>query len=236
MLTHPEAKKMTIHFKFNSQAQVLGKFPAEYSDSVIKNEPMFFNSDLDFAWKNGGEITRNFIDHLPQSWKNSDVVFDSRVHMLMKNWYPCIPGFHHDDVPRRKDQYGQPNYINPEYLSQHLMGLVNGHICPTRFALTVPGHEDDNVFELPDPEKTVYEEWHRAVEEKIQQGHLKSYDSPSGVYLQFDWQTWHEGQQARQSGWRWFGRLSRNTERTQHITNEIRRQVQVYLENPIQGW
>lgn len=227
---------MFTEFIFNSQIENRGSFCDSYPDSVIKNETMFFNSDLEFAWKHGGEITRNFIDGLPSDWTTCPVVLDSRVHMLMEGWYPCIPGFHHDDVRRRNDQYGQPDYNNPGYLSEHLMGLVNGDICPTRFAITAPGRLKQNLFELPSPEKTVYEEWHREVVRKISLGDLIVQEAPSGVYLQFDWQTWHEGQAARKSGWRWFVRLSRKTDRTKNISNEIRRQVQVYLENPIQGW
>ena len=37
------------------------------------------------------------------------------------------------------------------------------------------------------------------------------------------------------AGWRWFGRLSRNTDRVRKITNEVRQQAQVYLEFPMEG-
>ena len=46
----------------------------------------------------------------------------------------------------------------------------------------------------------------------------------------------HTGQRANKSGWRWFIRLSRNTDRQKHMTNELRRQVQVYLEPATEGW
>jgi hypothetical protein len=85
---------------FDSQIHELGHFANDCSNDDIKNEPMFFNCDLDFAWDNGGNITRSFISNLPYDWQDEGIVFDSRVHMLMPGWYPAIPGFHHDDVPR----------------------------------------------------------------------------------------------------------------------------------------
>ena len=44
---------------FNSQIQILNEFKAgSYTDEQIKNEPMFFNCDLDFAYEKGGVITK----------------------------------------------------------------------------------------------------------------------------------------------------------------------------------
>lgn len=92
---------------FDSQIHELGHFANDCSNDDIKNEPMFFNCDLDFAWDNGGNITRSFISNLPYDWQDEGIVFDSRVHMLMPGWYPAIPGFHHDDVPRPDIPVGQ---------------------------------------------------------------------------------------------------------------------------------
>ena len=52
----------------------------------------------------------------------------------------------------------------------------------------------------------------------------------------FDWQTFHAGVKAVAGGWRWFGRVSRNTDRTKNITNEIRVNAQVYLDFLTEGW
>jgi hypothetical protein len=233
MTTNPPVSLYT----FDSRITMRGSFPSEFEQAVIKNEPMFFNCDLEFAHQNGGPITKAFIDALPSDWKDQPVVLDSRVHMLMKGWFPCIPGFHHDDVPRRNDASGQPDYDAPAYRSEHLMGLVNGDIAPTRFALVPEGtHGELGLFLKPPADRVTYAVWHDEVEKQLAEGKLVPFEAPSGQLLQFDWQSWHEGQRARASGWRWFVRLSRNTSRTENITNEFRRRVQVYLENPMQGW
>lgn len=215
-------------YNFISSFQERGNFISDFSQETIKNEPMFFNCNLDFAYSNGGMITKSFIDGLPLDWKNGNPVLDSRVHMLMEGWYPCIPGYHHDDVPRSTIN-GQPNYDNPEYQSQHLMGLVNGDICPTLFAigtLSLPKVENDIVYKV----------WHPMVEQQIIDGDVIVKQAKSGTYIEFDCYSMHSGQKAVANGWRWFVRLSRNTYRQNNMTNEIRRQVQVYLEYPMQGW
>jgi hypothetical protein len=222
---------------FQSEIQHRGTFPCEYPDSVVKNETMFFNCDLDYAYKHGHDITRHFLDGLPEDWKLDDVVLDSRVHMLMPGWYPCIPGWHHDDVPRSTPT-GQPNYENPEYHAEHLIGLVNGSLAPTEFAL--------GRFEMSEPDinSTIYQVWHKEVQRQLHVAMCLDFNNPvvtqkfaeSGEYIQFDAHAFHTGTKAVGNGWRWFIRLSRNTDRVKYITNEIRHQVQVYMDDPTQGW
>lgn len=205
-----------------------GPVMGQFTQDQIKNEEMFFNSDLNFAYEKGGIITKNFIDLLPEEIKKKNPVLDSRVHMLMKGWFPCIPGFHHDDVPRSTTN-GQPNYINPEYHSQHALALVNGDVCPTEFAV------GEIELDLP-KEGVIYEHWHRQVQEAINQGALSSVKVQSNRIVYFDAHAFHQGTRAVSSGWRWFVRISWDTDRQKTITNEIRRNCQVYLEYPMVGW
>jgi hypothetical protein len=219
---------MKNHKLFKSNVIRIKPFATNISNDQIKNEPMFFNCDLKFAYKNGGDITKSFIENLPTDWIFDDVVFDSRVHMLMKDWYPCIPGWHHDDVPRTNN--GQPDYENQSYFSEHILGVVNSDICPTKFALGdvyMPPVEDGEI---------VYEKWHNVVESEIKEGVLRAVDVYDRTLIYFDCNTFHTGQKAISNGWRWFGRLSRKTDRVKNITNEIRVNSQVYLEFPTKGW
>lgn len=222
--------------QFNSQNKMVGEFAKNISNDLIKKEPMFFNSDLEYAYKNGGEITKSFIDNLPIDWKEN-VVFDSRIHMLMPNWYPSIPGWHHDDVPRPKIPVGQhfisagqPDYENTRYFSEHILGLVNADVCPTEFA--------NGICEMPTVEdnETVYKKWHLEVDKLIKDGSLILEKAKDRTLYYFDWQCFHTGVKAVNNGWRWFGRVSRNTDRVNTITNEIRMNAQVYLEFPMEGW
>ncbi len=223
---------------FNSKYSLGDKFFSVDKDArgidlleqTIKNEPMFFNSNLEFAMERGGAITKSFLSALPEGWKKSELVFDSRVHMLMHGWYPAIPGWHHDDVPRNTES-GQPNYDSTEYTKvEHCMGLVNAEVCPTQFAVGKCG-----VFGVESGE-IVYKHWHEEVEKLIKQGTLKREEAPDRRLIFFNAETFHTGVGAKKAGWRWFGRVSRGSSRVKNITNEIRQQVQVYLEFPMEGW
>ena len=224
------------HKYFLSEMEELNPFATNISNDEIKKEPMFFNCDLKFAYEKGGEITKSFIDNLPSDWK-TDVVFDSRVHMLMPKWYPAIPGWHHDDVPRPiipTGQHfitaGQPDYDNPRYRSEHILGLVNADICPTIFALgecIMPSIPDDGL---------IYREWHKEVERLVSENILKRVETPDRKLIYFNCDAFHSGIGAKQHGWRWFGRITRNSDRVNNITNEIRVNCQVYLEFPMEGW
>lgn len=212
--------------EISSRAKVFDDFysPTE-SDDVVKNEPMFFGCDLQFAFDHGGSITRKFIEKIDVS--SLTAVFDSRVHMLMPGWYPCIPGFHHDDVERSRVD-GQPNYNTASYRCNHIMGLVNGDICPTEFAVGDAEFSDVPIGEV------IYRKWHAEVESAIDTKKLSAFHAPSGKLIWFDDRTWHRGTQAIRTGWRWFGRVTFGSKR-KHV-NEIRKQVQVYLPTPNDGW
>ena len=222
-------------YSFDSKCAFGATLP-EFTQEQVKNEPMFFNCDPDFAYWNGGPITRAFIEAL-QLEGDLPKVIDSRVHMLMPGWIPAIPGWHHDDVPRSRvegghvkmSQHGQPNYDAPAYHSRHALALVNGDVAPTEFAL--------GTHELPfieDGRGPVYKHWHDMVEEQIEAGVMTRFEVPSNRIVTFDWQTMHRAVPAKSNGWRWFGRASYQTGR--EPTNEIRRQVQVYLPVPTEGW
>jgi hypothetical protein len=70
----------------------------------------------------------------------------------------------------------------------------------------------------------------------IDEGKLQRISAPDRQLIYFDCDAFHTGVKANAAGWRWFGRASIETERTGKVTNEIRRQAQVYLEFPMEGW
>lgn len=205
----------------------LGKKLPSFTDSTLKNEPMFFNCSWNYAHAHGGIPTKMFLESLPKELQNENTIIDSRVHMLMPNWFPCIPGFHHDDVDRNTEN-GQPNYKNPSYRPKHALILFSGDVCPTEFAI------GEAEFSNPEQHDIVYKHWHKEVIEKISKGELTSVFAPNNNIVYFDDRTWHQGTKALKNGWRLFIRASWETNRKP--TNEIRRQVQVYLENPMEGW
>jgi hypothetical protein len=196
-------------------------------DGDVKNEPMLFSCNADAAWSLGGSLTRAFLDAMSADWLGApDLIIDSRVHMLMPGWFPAIPGYHHDDVPRSGPD-GQPNYVDPEYRSEHLMCLANADVCPTEFAV--------GTVNYPIPcGRVIYGDWHPRVIASVRRGDLQICAAPDRTLIRFDDRTFHQAVPAVKNGWRWFIRATRNTARKP--TNELRRQVQVYLAAPMEGW
>lgn len=215
--------------RFHSSYEVLGRMRSDFHESEIKNEPMFFSCSLAHAFEHGGPITKEFVTALPNQWnEDPTAIFDSRVHMLMPGWLPCIPGWHHDDVPRR-DSDGQPDYANHGE-AIHILALVNGDVAPTELAVgSCSLHTEPLKIGRP-----LYGEWHEEIETLIAGGSLTRARAGNGFLIAFDWQTFHRGVPAVRNGWRWFGRVSRKS--TRRIKNELRRQVQVYLPVPNEGW
>lgn len=196
-----------------------------FTQAQVKDEPMLFNCDTEAAYRLGGPITRQFLSRLAPDFRERGIV-DTRVHMLMPGWYPCIPGWHHDDVPR-STATGQPNYSTPEYRAKHCLALVNAEICPTEFLV------GDIDVPMPDINRTIYKEWDDYLQGPGQHQGLRL-TAPDLRLVYFDCDTFHRGTRAISAGWRWFGRVSIDTGRKP--TNELRKQVQAYLGVVNSGW
>jgi hypothetical protein len=234
----PRKETLVRYHHIDSQFTVGRERLPDFDEKTVKDEPMFWSATPNFAMINGGPITQAFLTacalELPfGAITDKSCCFDSRVHMLMPGWFPCIPGWHHDDVPRSRPD-GQPNYDTPEFKSQHVLALVNGDICPTEFAVGKTGMPDIPLFS----ERPIYSHWHGIVERDIEEGILKRTPVPSNRLIRFNWQSFHQGTRAVKRGFRWFGRLTWDAgyEQGRPHHNEIRRQTQVYLEYPMEGW
>ena len=207
-----------------------------FSQEDIREEPQLFNCDLEHAYKLGGPIVRNMLDCLPPDWHDEPVVVDTKVHMLKLGWWPCIPGWHLDDV-HRNTLDGQPNFYTPEYRSHHAISIVGADIAPTEFLI-----EPVNiVINRSAVRGSVYSQAHNQIELIKEKFTMKVSDRC--IYL-FDDRTWHRCTQAVSNGWRWFGRVSRYTHafhghsipRPNPRTNEVRTQTQVYIQSEGKGW
>lgn len=190
-----------------------------FTDSDIETEPQFFGADCDFAIERGSSITSMFLEKLyhvvgEHVWNG---VFDSRVHMLMPGMLPCIGGWHLDNIKREN---GQPQITKPLSSQIHYLCCIGG--CSTTQFLAEP-------FEWNDPIND-----YGAASSEIRRQELDTVSAKSGEIIQFGDSDWHRGRPAKYRGWRWFGRLTLNSNRS--IENKIRTQTQVYLKDLEGGW
>jgi len=195
-----------------------------FDQNDIKNEPMLFNCSVSAAAELGGPITRSFLDALG-SWGVEGIV-DTRVYA--DAWLVSL----HSGLASRRCTEVAPRWTaklrDPRVFRPPRNGASEWRICPTQFA--------SGQCEMPDVPlgEITYRIWHDEIERQIRAGILKRTDAPSNRVIFFDSASFHQGQKALCSGWRWFGRVSIGTDRKP--TNELRKQVQVYLEFPTEGW
>lgn len=222
---------------FRSGFKTAGVLP-EFTPEQVKNEPMLFGAAEWFAHEKGGPITAAFLDKLHEGYgEGNRWVIDSRVHMLKEGWYPCIPGWHTDDLPRDPRFFGgQPEIFHPSYKAEHVLAFVDaGTGSATEFVLDCFQINEDYVKESLAEGMTVY----GAIDAKLERfkatyGGLITRIAPDRTLVRFGWQDFHRGRPATGTGWRFFIRATRYSPR--FPVNELRQQVQVYLPALNAGW
>jgi len=218
------------------------KFGAELPASVIPDQkeirhiPQFYRASADYAYRLGGPMVRKFIDSLPLDPRFKYLSIDSRVHMLMPGWMPCIGGWHCDDFYRPAATANvaafspvQPDLegiVRDDKYSKH-HALVIGDMAPTEF-ITSP-------FNMEIPTVKPGENLYKLFDDMIEQNTMlaSSFIKP-GQIVSFDCFDFHRGTVAQSSGWRLFMRATESNH--WEPQNEIRTQTQVYLESFHAGW
>lgn len=187
------------------------------TENEIENEPILFQCSYKFAMEYGGPITKEFLSKIP----DGNCLVDVRVHMLMRGWTPCIPGYHLDFVPRVLEN-AQPD-LNQTTHQQHYMGIV-GNCSNPEFIIQPVELEIDET-------KQIYPQCNIQLENNPDLKRMTL--SPNNIW-RFTSQDFHRGLPAFKDGWRYFVRASYNIGKTP--VNKIRKQVQVYLPFGFKGW
>jgi hypothetical protein len=111
---------------------------------------------------------------------------------------------------------------------EHYLGLVNAEVAPTEFIVGRLNLSD------PSNSSSVYSDWHEQVEQQLKLNPSMLRRAESGRIYNFDEMSMHRGTPAVKEGWRWFIRITFNSNRK--FFDETRNQVQVYLPVVNQGW
>lgn len=210
--------------QFNKHgAVVVAKMPLEFSPRTLVQ---FYRASPEFVQKHGGE----FFDLLIRS-VNLDggkyISIDSRSHMLMRGWYPCIPGWHCDDFWRPD---GQPDLENLRPI-KHYAVVLGAEVSATQFVdqpIELPSPTE--LYEVFDSDKPLYGYYNQMIDE----GNPATKKVQSGQVIKFSGLDFHCGLPAEREGWRSFTRITVSDHR--EPKNEIRTQTQVYLTRPFDGW
>lgn len=224
-----------VRVLFNRNPIRIGRTIEQPPTEVIKNTPALWNASLDDALKYGGELTRAAIGAMDLKFDRKYIIVDTKIHMLMPGFYPAIPGWHTDGVPRgkdlRPDVKDAPNIFAQENMSSsrfHL--LVTGEGCLTKF---INGPLE---LDVPDePSADLY----KVITEQIssREEDLEIVESPSCTVVEFDWWNLHTGVRAKKHEWRFLIRVTEtdHMEPQTDLRKIIRTQQQVYVPEQF-GW
>ena len=225
-------------YRFNQKPVVIGKRIVEPSQDVIKNTQALWNASLEDALRYGGDLTKSALGAMNLKFDKKHIIIDTKVHMLMPGFYPAIPGWHTDGVPRGKERHPQakaaPNIFAQDHMSDtrfHL--LVTGEGCLTDFLYTkdvwldVPNEPDTKLYKMIDDQ----------VKSLLEQNELSKFSVPSCTAVEFDWNEIHTGVAASKHEWRFLIRVTEtdHQEPCRDLRKVLKTQQQVYVEQNF-GW
>lgn len=188
----------------------------------LKNEVMFYQSSTSFVRENGGPVAQQFLDRMPPRFE--DAVLDIRVHRLQSGYYPAIPGYHLDWIPRidKGRPTERPDMSNiPEY--EHIV-LIVAETSLTEFVA--------ESVSFPDIDSSLNPFGH--ANQSIKVSGVRTEHVESGSMVLFTSRDWHRPSPALGSEWRLLIRASRASHA--RIKNEIRTQAQVYIPTLEASW
>lgn len=224
---------MTDSWEFNRNPLQLGVQLEDPDGDTIKTTPSLWNASLDDAARFGGELTRHMLQACPIVGDRKYVTVDTKIHMLMRDMLPAIPGWHTDGAPR--DKQGQP--IGPDApsltMQQHLD--LEGHA--PRFHLLVTGRHCCTKFWTDTTEMSfgadvgyeLYAEMTRQVDLLARASTIQTYSTEPSRWVSWDWWNIHQAIKAWNAGWRF---LIRVTESDYLQPQTDLRQI-VRLHNPV---
>ena len=158
-------------------------------------------------------IAKFVLSQLPKE----SYIIDTRVHMLKPSWYPCIPGWHYDEISRTEDK--KLDFENNDYSKIHYLFILDfGTGSFTEFC-------EPNLETWPTDYTQLNEIINEQKPELIRTG--------NNIIYKFGNTDAHRGIPATGHGFRYFFRATLNSQR--QARNEIRKQLNVYLDVN-KGW
>lgn len=230
-----------MKFAFNRSELIKGNSIESPMALEIENTPTLRQASLDMAIRYGGSLTRRALSAMEFTNTKKNIVVDTKVHYLMKDWSPSIPGWHTDGVPRGKE-LNPAGKDEPYILSQETSGIsrtvyhlmVCGDVSLTKFI-----QERNILLDVPDtPSRELYAMLTRQINERVAKGNLHEIRAEANrVYTWDFWET-HSAEWAIGTGWRFLIRVTETDyikPRTE-LNDIFRFQNMVYVKSDEVGW
>jgi hypothetical protein len=152
--------------------------------------------------------------------------------MLKPGWYPAIPGWHLDAIPR--DANNVPDLDHPQCrLMKHWLYTLDSGTG----ALTAVCNAEASIMKTfkPAEGETLWGRHSAVIAKAIKNRSVRQTLLASDDLTCIPHDCYHTSTAATGSGWRFFFRASENTLHS-GPHNEIRKQVQVYVPTADSGW
>ncbi|QAU06580.1 hypothetical protein SEA_WILLIAMBOONE_74 [Gordonia phage WilliamBoone] len=217
-------------YTFNSDAfRMTDATDVHISDDQIESTPNLRRASLSDAILFGGPAVRDLLERAPIVGDREYVFVDTKVTMLMPGWYPAIPGWHTDGVPRGEkgdpSDYGNPSL--PKQLdrrSPRFHTIIAGVPCLTEFL------KGDHQLEIThDRDNQMYSEMTNLVEDGLLYVGGKSTMPKPLVWSSWDWWQIHRATESLHRGWRLLIRITESDLVRPSTRDFIRTQNQVYV-------
>lgn len=220
--------------------QPITRFGDDFAERDLIDEQTYYGASPEFVRLSEpllSPIANNFLAYVDdRAGSHAEIergIFDSKVVQLMPGMYPAIPGWHCDEIKRVEGKVDCDTF-HDNAKKMHYIGIIDFTGSRTEFV------QAD--IEVPYTD-SLWKEVHNAVEftKKCAQPDRPSpFPAPpiirlpsNHIYL-MNYSCVHTATPATTAGWRWFGRLTLNTDR--QIVNQIRTQTNVYLNVSEAGW
>lgn len=226
-----------MKFTFSQNAiTVHDKIVENIPGEAVESTPVLRRSSLENALLFGGPLMRELLEQVPLKGDKSYITVDTKVTFLMPSWYPAIPGWHTDGVPRGEellpDAKGKPRLDKQNELKEsapHYHVISVGLDSPTEF-ISQPFELDIENFDNSD----LYKELTQKVNPLVNNKEL-SVTSISDAWVSWDWWNVHRAIPAESTGWRLLIRVTESDVLKARVKDFIRPQSQVYV--PVEfGW
>ncbi len=184
---------------FHSNFETIAIAP-DISQEAISQERNLFRANREEALQLGGEATRAFVEHLPESWQTDPhLTIRSKLAWLRKGWYPLhqLLGWHCDMVPARADGNG-PDYQNTDegIRKRETIICVFGDVSLTEY---VTGQLELPDYPLGHPQQTLYQ---LEIDRLIATGRLERRQLRPGELVKMGFGSFHRDAPAHAEGWR----------------------------------
>lgn len=200
---------------------------------MVEATPNLRQASLSNAVLFGGPLVRDLLEQVPLGGKHSEVFVDTKVSMLMSGWYPAIPGWHTDGVPRPN---GRPSLASQIGFSgggvrNVYHSIIVGNPCLTEFQNT-----PDLTLDLTHGEdEGLYSEMDQYLSRDDNTLDTVTLSPLPGYWVTWDWWQIHRAVAATQRGWRLLIRVTESDLQGPRHTDFIRTQNQVYVPTHF-GW